>query len=292
MTHDRRVERDYILGTADQETNRLGLQHRAWEPFVRECWDRAGVKEGDRVVDVGSGPGYAALDLAGVVGPAGSVTAVERSTRFVEAGREMARGRGFENVSFVEADLMTAPLPGEDYDAAWCRWVGSFVDSSEVLVGRISDSLRTGGVAMFHEYVNYGSWRYSPSLPAVERFIEVVMASWREAGGEPDIAFRLPPVLERNGLRVEHVEPRVFCARPGDPMWSWIATFVESNVGRLVELGRLASEDAAEVRAELHRAEADPMSILLTPTVLEIIARKGESGSPDGVCAGERDTNR
>ena len=35
-------DRDYVLGTHDEEIARLGLQHRVWRPMVLECWYRAG----------------------------------------------------------------------------------------------------------------------------------------------------------------------------------------------------------------------------------------------------------
>ena len=73
-----KTERDYFLGTHDEELRRLGLQHRVWDPAVRDCWQRAGITAGSRVLDVGAGPGYAAADLAQIVGPGGEVVAVSR----------------------------------------------------------------------------------------------------------------------------------------------------------------------------------------------------------------------
>jgi ubiquinone/menaquinone biosynthesis C-methylase UbiE len=73
------TERDYVLGTHDEELARLGLQHRVWRPVVLDCWHRAGITVGKRVLDIGAGPGYAAVDLAGIVGPKGEVVAIERS---------------------------------------------------------------------------------------------------------------------------------------------------------------------------------------------------------------------
>ena len=57
-------ERDYVLGTHDEELERLGVQHRAWRPVVLDCWQKAGITVGKRVLDIGAGPGYAAIDLA------------------------------------------------------------------------------------------------------------------------------------------------------------------------------------------------------------------------------------
>ena len=98
------AEKTYFLGTHDEELERLGLQHRVWRPTVLECWRRAGIGPGSKVIDVGAGPGFAAADLAEIVGPAGRVVAVERSARFVEAGRAMLAGRGHSNVEYHELD--------------------------------------------------------------------------------------------------------------------------------------------------------------------------------------------
>jgi ubiquinone/menaquinone biosynthesis C-methylase UbiE len=87
-------ERDYVLGTNDEEIGRLGLQHRVWRDIVLDCWRRARITSGSRVLDVGAGPGYATLDLAEIVGPTGQVVAIERSNRFVEFGKEACRLRG------------------------------------------------------------------------------------------------------------------------------------------------------------------------------------------------------
>jgi hypothetical protein len=49
------TERDYVLGTHDEEIARLGLQHRVWRPVVLECWQKAGITVGSRELDVGAG---------------------------------------------------------------------------------------------------------------------------------------------------------------------------------------------------------------------------------------------
>src|SRR5207237_3970143 len=99
-------EKDYVLGTHDQELVRLGLKHRVWRAVVLDCWQKAGITAGKRVLDLGAGPGYAALDLAEIVGPSGEVVALERSGNFVNAMRKAFRQRGLTNVKIHELDLM------------------------------------------------------------------------------------------------------------------------------------------------------------------------------------------
>jgi SAM-dependent methyltransferase len=262
---------DYVLGTTDAEVERLGLQHRVWRESMLAAWRRAGIGPGLRVVDVGSGPGYASLDLAELVGPLGEVLAVERSRRFVDVLQRESRRRGLAQVTVQEGDLMEIPPPS-GFDLTWCRWVASFTSSVPRLACWIRDALRPGGVAVFHEYVDYGSWRFAPPRPTLQEFVAEVMASWRASGGEPDVAPVLIEALRSEGFRLRSVRPLVFATTPGEMTWRWPAAFVAINTLRLRELGRVPAEWVDLVTGELAAAEADPDSLMVTPMVLEVIA--------------------
>src|SRR2546426_12762513 len=98
-------EKDYVLGTHDDEIARLGLQHRVWRPRALDAWRRAGFTMGQTILDIGCGPGYATLDLAEIVGPAGRVVALDRSRRFLDVLEANRLQRGLENISVVEMEL-------------------------------------------------------------------------------------------------------------------------------------------------------------------------------------------
>ena len=268
------TERNYVLGTHDEELERLGLQHRVWRSVVLDCWQRAGITVGSRVLDVGAGPGYAAIDLAEIVGPTGQVVALERSSNFANAMKEICRARSLTNVKIHELDLMTDELPKGDYDFSWCRWVVAFVNEPALLVKKLGGVLRPGSVAIFHEYAHYETWRFLPPLPYQEKFREHVIATWRESGGEPDGARTLPALLSEYGFRIRSATPHIFCLRPNDYMWQWPATFIEVYLPRLLEMGRIDAEFADRVRADLAEAETRPHSLMITPLVLEIVAEK------------------
>jgi SAM-dependent methyltransferase len=267
-------DQSYVLGTHDEELQRLGLQHRVWRPKMLEAWAAAGITEGSRVVDVGSGPGYASVDLAEIVGPRGEVLAVERSARFVAFAKGECERRGLMNVRFVKADLTgDLSLPG-DFDATWCRWVASFVTDLPRLVHHVSSALRPGGHAIFHEYVHYATWRTIPRLASLEAFVAEVMASWREAGGEPDVAASLLPALHDSAFDIIDTTPIIFAVNPGHYAWQWPRAFVVGNTKRLAESGRVTEAWAAQVRRDFIALEQSPDALVLTPLVLQIIARK------------------
>ncbi len=268
------TDRDYFLGTHDEELARLGLQHRVWRPAVLDCWERAGIGAGAHVLDVGAGPGYAAADLAEIVGPKGEVVAVERSARFAEAGRAMLARHGFTNVRYHELDLMADPLPGGGYDAAWCRWVACFVSSPPLLLDKIAAALRPGGLAIFHEYLVYRTFCFSPSRPRQQEFAQQVVKGWRGAGGEPDIAQPVMRLLEERGFRIREMIPRIYALRPSDEMWQWPATFIKIHLEQQTALGAIEESWAEAVRQEFAAAEAHPATLLVTPLVLQIVAEK------------------
>jgi SAM-dependent methyltransferase len=268
------TDRDYVLGTHEEELARLGLQHRVWRPVVLDCWQRAGITVGKRVLDVGAGPGYAAVDLAEIVGATGEVVALERSQNFVRAMEEACRARSLTNVKIHELDLMAGELPRADYDFSWCRWVMSFVSDPAMLIRKLGDVMPKGSVAIFHEYGHYETWHFFPRLPNQERFREHVIETWRESGGEPDGAVPLATLLPANGFTIRSTRPHLFCARPTDYMWQWPATFIETYLPRLIEMGRINEEFADQVRDELAKAEKNQNAIMITPLVLEIIAEK------------------
>ena len=272
------TERDYVLGTHEQELVRLGLQHRIWRSVALDCWQRAGITVGKRVLDLGAGPGYAAVDLAEIVGPTGEVVALERSQNFVKTMRETCRSRGLANMKIHEIDLMIDELPKGNYDFSWCRWVLSFVSDPALLIKKLGVAMPKGSIAIFHEYGHYETWRYLPRLPTQEKFREHVVVTWRESGGEPDAAVALPALLAQNDFAIRSMRPHIFALRPGDYMWQWPATFIDVYLPRLQEMGRIDQKFADTMRAELSEADASPNSFMITPLVLEITEEEG------GVC--------
>lgn len=268
------AERDYLLGTHDEEIARLGLQHRVWRPRMLDAWRRAGITTGMQVVDAGAGPGWASLDLAEIVGPDGRVHALERSARFLAVLRSAAALRSLANIDAHELDLTTDSLPVERADAVWVRWVLTFLADAAPVVRKLASTLKPGGVLVAHEYLDYRTWSLAPACPKFEAFRDKVIASWRESGGEPDVGRALPVMLAGAGLRVKELRPIIDVVSPRNYVWRWAASFLHTYLDRLVTEGQAERAWAEEVRAAFTRAEADPDTMMVTPLVLEVIAEK------------------
>ena len=263
-------EDDYVLGTEAEEIARLGLQHRVWRSRMLEAFGRAGIAPGQTVIDVGAGPGYAALDLSERVGPAGRVIALERSRNFLAHLIEAAAG--LPQIEAREHDVSAAPFGDAMADASWCRWLLSFAADPRRTVGHIARALKPGGVALFHEYADYGTWQMMPPDPDVDSFRALVVQSWRDAGGEPDIALHLPAWLEEEGFEIVDTRPLIAILSRADEMWQWPAAFMAVNAQRLHNLGYCSGAQADRFAGALGRAPQGAR--MITPLVAEIVARK------------------
>jgi len=268
------TEKDYVIGTHEAEIERLGVQHRVWRAGVLDLWNIAGLAAGQTVLDAGAGPGYAALDLAEIVGPKGRVIALERSQRFLSALDTNAKARGLSNIKAIETDLLDYEWPNAVADRVWCRWVLAFVADPARVVRGFARALKPGGKVMLQEYYDYGSWRLAPKSDAFEAYVAKIIARWRASGGEPDIGLELPRLLPDAGLEIESVRPVVFTARVSEFTASWPIGFARGYIPVMREAGEIDAAEAARIIAVLDRCAADPNALVITPGVLQIVARK------------------
>jgi enediyne biosynthesis protein CalE5 len=104
----------------------------------------AGIKPGDRVLDVAAGYGEPSLTAAQVVGPEGRVVATDISAGMLAFGRERAVAAGVENIEFVESDASSLDYPVESFDAAVSRWGIIFEPEGEAVAAKVRSFLVPG----------------------------------------------------------------------------------------------------------------------------------------------------
>lgn len=271
------IEKDYVLGTHDEEIERLGLQHRVWRHRTTDAWQRAGFTVGQTVLDIGCGPGYAALDLAELVGPTGRVVAIDRSRRFLDHLENERRRRGIDHIETVEMDLDDARLSDHlpaGAAGAWGRWVFAFVKNPRSLLERVAGALKPDGRIVIYEYFDYSTWRLAPRSEALELFVQKVTETWRATGGEVEVGLAIPLWLKELGFNIESTRPLIDIIGPDSYIWQWPKAFVEVGVQRMLELGSLTPAQADRVRHAISDAEMRPGALMITPGVIEIIASR------------------
>jgi SAM-dependent methyltransferase len=109
-------------------------------PLAPQLADFAAVEPGQRVLDVGCGPGALTTELVERLGP-GAVAAVDPSEPFVTAARERHPG-----VSVQRAAAEDLPFRDEAFDGALAQLVVHFMTDPVVGVGEMRRVTRRGGV--------------------------------------------------------------------------------------------------------------------------------------------------
>ena len=102
------------------------------------------VSKGDKAVDAGCGFGDTAIELARLVGPGGSVLAIDCCDGFLQYGRADAKAAGLTNVTFLEADVQTYPFKPV-HDFCFSRFGTQFFENPVAGLRNMRASLRGGG---------------------------------------------------------------------------------------------------------------------------------------------------
>ncbi|MDM7937802.1 MAG: methyltransferase domain-containing protein [Cyanobium sp. CZS 48M] len=264
----------YLLGTDPLELERLRLQHELWLPEARRAWQRAGLKPGERVLDLGAGPGFVALELAREVGPEGRVLGLELSAAYAEAARRAGLGLGLGQLEVRQHDLVGDAFPEESFDLVWCRWVLMFLGELDPLLEGLAAQLRPGARLVVHEYIHWSSFALHPGAEAVASFGRAAHASFLAAGGDPDVNRRLPSLLSQRGFRIDDLRPLTVVGRLGDGVARWLERFVTTYGPELIRRGLWSDQEADRARAEMAAARQDPGAFWVGPTVMETRATR------------------
>lgn len=93
-----------------------------FEPLAEELVRRAGIGEGHRVLDLGTGTGIAAFKALEAVGPSGYVLGVDMAEGLLVVAEEKAQRIGAQNVEFKVMSMGSLDLPAGSFD----RVIGNF----------------------------------------------------------------------------------------------------------------------------------------------------------------------
>jgi SAM-dependent methyltransferase len=100
---------------------------------------------GERVLDVGCGPGATALPLAAAVGPGGHVTGIDISEPMLGLLRRRIAERGIANLTALLADAQTHALPPASFDLLTSRFGVMFFADPAAAFRNLAGALRPGG---------------------------------------------------------------------------------------------------------------------------------------------------
>jgi ubiquinone/menaquinone biosynthesis C-methylase UbiE len=166
---------------------------------------------GERVLDVGCGPGFYCNELVDEVGPEGFVVGVDASPQML--GLAKRRCEAHSNVALQQGDVTALPVAGSSFDAALCVQVLEYVSDTAAALTGIHEALRPGGRVVVWD-VDWAtvSW-HSLDPTRMER----VLRTWEEHLAHPSLPRILAPMLLAAGFVQVEMRAHGFASAEYDP---------------------------------------------------------------------------
>ena len=266
-------ENEYILGTDEDELTRLELQHKVWLSEAKYGWDLAGFKSGQKILDLGCGPGYCAEELARIVGKMGRVIGVDKSNTFIAHLNQIQQSTKLSIEPYL-ADFDSLSLDGDSLDGMYCRWALAWVSNPKEILSKVRDALKPGGRMVIQEYYNWSTHQTKPERPALKKAINTALKSFNDSEFEINVGSYLPEFIEALGMRINHLRLIPKLATPGSMTWEWPKTFYHNYFLRLVGMGYLDNQDVEDAIKDLQQLEKLSYATLCCPLMVEVIVEK------------------
>ena len=222
-----------------------------------------------RVLDIVTGPGDVAFQLADLVGPDGSVTCVDRDPSQLAAAEQRRATAGLANVVFRQGDARTFVDP-EPFDAVVGRLLLFHLPDAVDVIAHHARGLRPGGTFVAVEY-DMSAVRALPPVDLLDRVREWLIAGFAYADADPYVWMRLPIPLKEAGLHdVETLGIQPYWS-PNDPAASSLATDVVRALTPAIVASGVATEEELGLET-LEQRVADAVdaagAVWTTPTVV------------------------
>lgn len=158
----------------------------------------AGVKPGQKVLDVGCGTGVVALTARRV---GAKVTGLDLTPELLARAKEHSGVTGFDDIAWREGDVEDLPFSDDEYDVVLSQFGHMFAPRPEVAIKEMLRVLKPGGTIAFSTWPSELGiaamfalvGKYSPPLPAgaspPTQWGEVAMVKQRLGTGVRDVVF-------------------------------------------------------------------------------------------------------
>ena len=124
--------------------------HRLWKRFTIDC---AGVRPGQKILDLAGGTGDLTAKFSRLTGENGEVVLADINDSMLKVGREKLRNRGLvNNIRYVQANAENLPFPDNHFDLNTIGFGLRNVTHKEQALASMYRALKPGGRLLVLEF--------------------------------------------------------------------------------------------------------------------------------------------
>lgn len=187
---------------SERQQHQLNVMYRSEERTMMrmEILQALALREGERVLEIGSGPGLLAQAVGRAVGPDGRVAGIEINSSLAKSSKALCADLPWVEIS--NGDIRNGlPFPDREFDAVTAASVLQYFTDAELnaVLVEIHRVLRPLGRVLIHDTEWDTFMRYSRDRKRMKR----VLAAWRSVFANPHLFQTLSPKLKNAGFAIQ-----------------------------------------------------------------------------------------
>jgi len=223
------------------------------EESTRAMIRAGGIERGMQILDLASGPGNPALQLAAAVAPDGLVTATDVSADMVASAEENARRAGLANMRFRQVDAQAIPFEPASFDVVTCRFGIMYFPDVDRALREVHRVCRPGGRVVFVSWGHEAQPYFASTHGVVAKHMRVPLSP----GAPNTFAFARPgslgEALARAGFdQIQEQALTIEMVWPGPPAELW--QFFQEVTASFAEMKRNLPDDWDRISGEAEAA--------------------------------------
>jgi ubiquinone/menaquinone biosynthesis C-methylase UbiE len=210
-------------------------------------------REGEHILDIGSGPGLLVADLAAVVGHTGHVTGVEISDSMLALSRRRIGSHAVaDRVTFVKGDAAELPFPDGSFDAATSTQVYEYLPDVDKALAELYRVLRPGGRALILDT----DWASLVWNATDQDRMDRIVAAYLERFADPHLPRSLSGALRTAGFRIHRRDTLALLNPEYDPN-SFSVANIDTFGDHVTSRGRITPDEVQAWRKDLAQLGAE-----------------------------------
>jgi SAM-dependent methyltransferase len=261
----------YIIRGGIAGRERLRILSRVMRPTSLVLLERAGLRPGMNVLEIGCGGGDLAFDIARIVAPSGRVLGTDIDQTKLDLAAREAADLHLTNIEFQHGNIAES-APAGDFDFIHIRFVLTHLTAPGQALKHIRAALLPGGIVVVED-IDFSGYFCYPDCAALWRYVQLYMETTRSRGVDANIGLRLPSLLAEAGF--ENVQVNIVQPAGLEGEVKLISPLTMENIAEAVIAEGLATaEEIEHIVAELYAFADTPGSLGSMPRIFEAWATR------------------